>query len=75
VLRVAQAFYDWCMENDIDPDKFTLVLRANDDMTYARADFAIHRMFDSLDGQRLPTKLKQMKIHGVKVTLSTLDKR
>ena len=75
--RLAADLYHWLKSHNIDTEKVALIVRANDEMTLAQVEAATRRDLSPLmfHPKEYPPDLKQMKLHGMRVSVSSLDRR
>ena len=77
MFRTAETFYSWLRSKGIEPDDVALILRAKDERTRSMIEVALRNDIDPMIFQnaKLPLEVKGLKIHGVKISLSSLDSR
>jgi hypothetical protein len=75
MFRAAQALSHWMGQSNIDSDKVTVIICADDPMTRSRIELAIAREFDSLlfaPREQPKCTMSAFKLHGVRVVVSDL---
>ena len=77
MVRTAADFYHWLKSHAIEPDDVALIVRAKDDMTRSKIEVALRRDLEPsiINNAKLPLKMKGLKIHGVSISVSSLDSR
>lgn len=78
MVRLAERFSCFLKSNNIDPESVNLIIRAKNDSTFARIESAMRRDLNSLNllhshPKDFPQGIRDMKLHGVSISLSSLD--